>query len=165
MELTGQDRALLSAIEDGLPRVAQPYAEIARRLGVGEAVVIDRLRALREAGVVSRFGVIVRHHELGYTANAMTVWDVPDDRVAETGRRIAGMRDVTLCYRRPRRLPNWPYNLFCMVHGKDRTVVEDRIDEITADAGLRDCPRAVLFSVRRFKQHGARYGHAASAAE
>jgi len=165
MELTERDRAVLSAIEGGLPLAARPYAEIAGRLGIGEAELLDRLQALREAGVISRFGVVVRHHELGYTANAMTVWDVPDDRVAETGRRIAGMAGVTLCYRRPRRLPDWPYNLFCMVHGKDRAKVEVAIERITADAGLRDCPRAVLFSVRRFKQRGARYGHAASAAE
>jgi len=165
MELTGQDRAVLSAIEGGLPLAARPYAEIAGRLGIHEADVLDRLRALREAGVISRFGVIVRHHELGYTANAMTVWDVPDDRVTETGRRIAAMPRVTLCYRRPRRPPDWPYNLFCMVHGRDRAVVEDAIERITAEADLSGCPRAILFSVRRFKQRGARYGLAATATE
>jgi len=164
MELTERDRAVLTAIEGGLPLVPKPYAEIAARLGMGEEEVLDRLRALRSSGVVSRFGVIVRHHELGYTANAMTVWDVPDDAVAETGRRIAAMPGVTLCYRRPRRLPDWPYNLFCMVHGKDRGTVTDAIDRITVDAGLGQCPRAVLFSVRRFKQRGARYGHALAAA-
>lgn len=165
MGLTGQDRAVLAAIEGGLPLSPRPYAEIADRLGIGEAEVIERLQALRAAGVISRFGVIVRHHELGYMSNAMTVWDVPDGRAAEAGRRIAAMKGVTLCYRRPRRPPDWPYNLFCMVHGRDRATVEAAIARITADAGLDDCPRAVLFSVRRFKQRGARYFHAASAAE
>lgn len=158
MELTTQDHALLTAIQDGLPLVPQPYAHIAERLGISETEAMDGLENLRRGGIISRFGVIVRHHELGYTANAMTVWDIPDDTVADTGRRIAAMQGVTLCYRRPRRLPDWPYNLFCMVHGKDRAAVLDQIETITAEAGLSHRPRAILFSVRRFKQRGARYG-------
>ena len=157
MDMTDFDRRLLTAIEDGLPLNPQPYARIAEGLGVGEEVVIARLAALRQDGIIRRFGVIVRHHELGYCANAMTVWDVANDIVAETGRRIAAMPGVTLCYRRPRRLPVWPYNLFCMVHGRDRAAVEATVERITRDAGLAEAPRAVLFSRRRFKQRGARY--------
>jgi DNA-binding Lrp family transcriptional regulator len=165
MELTKQDRALLSEIQDGLPLAPHPYSDVAARLGISEQCVIDRLRALQHAGIISRFGVVVRHHELGYTSNAMTVWDVPDEIVADTGRRIAAIQGVTLCYRRPRRLPDWPYNLFCMVHGKDRQTVLDLIDKISADVRLNHCPRAILFSVRRFKQRGARYGHDSAVAK
>lgn len=154
----------MTALESGLPLTPRPYADIAARLGMSEEDVTNRLRAMRRAGIISRFGVIVRHHELGYTANAMTVWDVPDHIVAETGRRLAAASGVTLCYRRPRRLPHWPYNLFCMVHGKDRGMVLDLVDKITADTGLDRYPRAVLFSTRRFKQRGARYGHDSAAA-
>jgi DNA-binding Lrp family transcriptional regulator len=160
MDMTAFDRRLLTAIEDGLPLDPRPYARIAEGLGVSEEKVIARLAALRQGGLIRRFGVIVRHHELGYCANAMTVWDVADDIVAETGRRIAAMPDVTLCYRRPRRLPAWPYNLFCMVHGRDRAAVEAAVERITRDAGLAEAPRAVLFSRRRFKQRGARYAAA-----
>jgi len=157
MDLNAFDRSLLAAIEEGLPLEPAPYARVAERLDTTEQTVLDRLAALQAAGIIRRFGVIVRHRELGYTANAMTVWDVPDHRVREAGRRLAEMSGVTLCYRRPRRPPAWPYNLFAMVHGRDRDAVLHRVDQITGQAGLGDAPRAVLFSRRRFKQRGARY--------
>ena len=74
---------------------------------------------------------------------------------------IARCPCVTLCYQRPRRLPEWPYNLFCMVHGRDRGLVEAQVEQMAARLGLQDVPRAVLFSRRRFKQRGARYASAA----
>jgi DNA-binding Lrp family transcriptional regulator len=157
MELNDLDRRLIAAIQDGLPLVPRPYAAIGDALGMGEAEVIARLRRLIEGGVIRRFGVIVRHHELGYRANAMVVWDVPDARVGDAGRTLAGLPFVTLCYRRPRRLPLWPYNMFCMIHGRDRSTVETLVEQTTATAGLEGLPRAVLFSRRRFKQRGARY--------
>ena len=99
----------------------------------------------------------MRHHELGWRANAMTVWDVPDAQVAAAGGRLRELPFVTLCYRRPRRPPAWPYNLFCMIHGRDRARVLDQVEEATRIGGLDRLPRDVLFSVRRFKQRGARY--------
>lgn len=160
MDVTAFDKRLLAAIQDGLPLDPRPYARIAERLGTTEEAVLARLAALRQDGLIRRFGVVVRHHELGYRANAMTVWDVPDDTAAAAGQRIAAMPGVTLCYRRPRRLPDWPYNLFCMVHGRDRAAVEAAVERITQEAGLAGLPRAVLFSRRRFKQRGARYAPA-----
>ncbi len=157
MRIDDTDRRLLAAIEDGLPLAPRPYAAVAQRLGLGEADVLTRLRRLRADGIVSRFGVIVRHHELGYRANAMAVWDLPDGQVDDVGRRLAGHDFVTLCYRRPRRLPLWPYNLFCMVHGRDRDTVREQIARLNAEHGLDTHPHDVLFSRRRFKQRGARY--------
>src|SRR3972149_6145001 len=93
------NKRLLDVIADGLPLVSRPYAAVAVRLGVGDDEGIRRLRPLARLGVVKRLGVIVRHHELGYTANAMVVWDVPDDEVEEVGRRVAAYPFVTLCYR------------------------------------------------------------------
>ncbi len=151
------DRLLLGAIEDGLPLTPRPYAEVARHVGLSEAEVIGRLRRLVEAGVVRRLGLVVRHHELGYRANAMALWDVPDGVVDELGRRLGTCPFVTLCYRRTRRPPEWPYNLYCMIHGRDRQRVRDQIARLNAEPGLRSRPRAVLFSRRRFKQRGARY--------
>jgi hypothetical protein len=87
----------------------------------------------------------------------MVVWDVPDARVGAAGRTLAALTFVTLCYRRPRRPPAWPYNLFCMIHGLDRATVEALVSQASAAAGLEDLPKAVLFSRRRFKQRGARY--------
>jgi len=157
MALDGCDRTLLTALQDGLPLVSRPYARVAEAVGISEDEVLARLARLADEGVVRRFGVIVRHRELGYRANAMTVWDVPDELTAEIGGRLAALDFVTLCYRRPRRLPDWPYNLFAMIHGRDRVAVERLVDQATLEAGLTGRPRAVLFSRRRFKQRGARY--------
>lgn len=151
------NRALVSLIQDGLPLVSRPFAAIAHQLGIDEQEVIHRIEALCDAGMITRFGVVVRHHELGYRANAMVVWDVPDNRVDEVGRCLGQVDCVTLCYRRPRRLPLWPYNLFCMIHGKDRQRVLARLEDIVDAAGLKDIDYKVLFSGRRFKQRGARY--------
>jgi DNA-binding Lrp family transcriptional regulator len=160
MELNERDRRLIAAIQDGLPLAPRPYAAIGEKIGIGEAEVIAGLRRLIDDGVIKRFGVIVRHRELGYRANAMVVWDVPDALVADAGRVLAALPFVTLCYRRPRRPPAWPYNLFCMIHGREREAVLDLVEDATAAAGLDGLPRAVLFSRRRFKQRGARYAPA-----
>jgi DNA-binding Lrp family transcriptional regulator len=120
-------------------------------------MVVERLRRLLGAGVVKRLGVIVRHHECGYRHNAMVVWDVPAHAVHRAGRRLAAENVVRLCYRRPRRPPDWPYNLFCMIHGKDREDVLAEVGDVACRTGLDSFPRDVLFSARRFKQRGARY--------
>jgi len=152
------DRELLQAVAEGLPLVPEPYAALGAALGLAEHDILRRLRELAEAGFVKRLGVVVRHHELGYRANAMVVWDVPDARVDEQGRRFGACDFVTLCYQRPRRLPEWRYNLFTMIHGKDRQEVLARVEQLARDCGAEDLPRRVLFSRRRFKQRGARYG-------
>lgn len=157
IEANERDRALLAALEDGLPLVHRPYAAIAEALGRCECEVIEDLRRLVEGGVVSRFGYVVRHRKLGFRANAMAVWDLPDESVDRVAAGFAARPFVTLCYRRPRRLPRWPYNLFCMIHGRERAKVERQIAELNADAGTGDLPQAVLFSRRCFKQRGARF--------
>lgn len=151
------DRRVLAAIQGGLPLVSHPYADIGARLGLAEAEVIARLARLQQAGVIRRFGVVVRHHEVGYGANAMVVWDVPDDAVTHLGRCLAGFDFITLCYRRPRRLPQWRYNLYCMIHGRDREEVLAHLEWMVNHCGLQELPHAVLFSRRRFKQRGAVY--------
>ena len=159
--LFGGAEDIIEVIQAGLPLVTRPYREIAERLGRSEQAVIDQLRGMIDAGIIKRLGVVVRHHELGYRANAMVVWDVPDERVDQLGRQL-GMQDcVTLCYRRPRCLPDWPYNLFCMVHGHDRNEVLACIDRMVEGLGLDAIAHTVLFSGKRFKQRGARYrgGH------
>ncbi len=162
MELTAADRRLLAALEDGLPLVPRPYAEIGRRCGLDEAAVLARLRAMIAGGVIRRFGLVVDHRALGYGANAMVVFDVPEPRLRAAAARLSALPYVTLCYRRPRRPPFWPYNLFCMIHGKERARVQALVAEAAETAGIADLPRAVLFSRRRFKQRGPRYGGAVS---
>jgi len=153
----GSAEDLIDAIQHGLPLVPRPYRALAERIGCTESEVIDQLRDLLEQGIIKRMGVVVRHHELGYSANAMVVWDVPDAQVDRFGARLGDQDCVTLCYQRPRRLPDWRYNLFCMVHGRDRGDVLDCIGRMAAALALCDMPHAVLFSGRRFRQRGARY--------
>ena len=154
--LDALDRRLLGAVEDGFPLIARPYAAVAERTGLSEAQVMERIGRLLGDGVIKRMGVIVRHHELGYRSNAMVVFDAPDDRVDVLGRRLAQVAPVTLCYRRTRRPPVWPYNLYCMLHGRDRGEVTSWMEELFPDV-VGDLDRAVLFSRRRFRQRGARY--------
>lgn len=151
---------LLQAVQVGLPLVHDPYAELGRKVGLSEAEVIRLLSDWLAAGVIKRLGVVVRHRSLGYDANAMVVWDVPDDKVGDVGRRMSAFDFVTLCYRRPRRGKLWPYNLFCMIHGKDRANVLAQTELLASSCGLTDVPHDVLFSRRCFKQRGARYGTA-----
>ncbi|MEJ5231889.1 MAG: hypothetical protein WHV64_06790 [Geminicoccaceae bacterium] len=157
MALSPADRALLGALEEGLPLVPRPFAALGVRLGLGEAEVLARLAALRAAGVINRAGLIVRHRELGFRANAMVVLDVPDDELQAAGTRLAREPSVSLCYARPRRPPLWPYNLFSMVHGRERRETLREVHAILMRTGLEAVPRAVLFSTRRFIQRAARY--------
>ncbi|WP_294105420.1 AsnC family transcriptional regulator [Thiolapillus sp.] len=157
MVLNAQDRRLVALIQGCLPLSSRPYAELGKQLDMPEETVIQRIRAMQEDGVIKRMGIVVRHHELGYTANAMVVWDVPDDQTRRVGEALGRHACVTLCYQRPRRLPEWPYNLFCMIHGKDRERVLNYLDSLVESEALQDIPHEVLFSGERFKQRGARY--------
>ena len=157
MVMTDQDRTLLAAIEGGLPLASRPFADIGDRLGWEEERVIARLRALIDDGAIKRFGVVVRHRALGYQANAMTVFDIPERVVTSAGEALSALPYVTLCYRRPRRPPAWPYNLFCMIHGRDEDEVRSQVELAALTAGIADVPRDTLFSRRCFKQRGARY--------
>jgi len=157
MVLNESDRKLVAAIQDGLPLVPHPYAALAETLGTTEADIIERLQRLQDEGMIKRMGVVVKHRSLGYHANAMVVWNIPDDAIERVGRLLAAQECVTLCYQRPRRLPDWPYNLFCMIHGREREAVLRRLEQIIAADGLGDMPHEVLFSLRSFKQRGARY--------
>lgn len=165
MELSDREHALIAALCDGLPLDSRPYRALGERVGMAEAEVLACLEAMARAGIIRRLGVIVRHHELGYRANAMVVWDIPDAEVGAVGRLLGNAPEVTLCYRRPRRPPEWPYNLFTMVHGRDRESVAAAIEALADREGLAHHPRQVLFSLRRFKQCGARYGRRREAAE
>jgi len=148
---------LVAAIQGGFPLVARPYLHIGKRLGWTEDTVISKLRDMIDAGTIKRLGVVVRHHELGYRANAMVVWDIPEQCIDKLGQSMGDLDEITLCYQRPRVLPHWPYNLFCMIHGRDRDAVLMRIRNMVEELGLEDINHDILFSGRRFKQRGAQY--------
>lgn len=153
-------RALAARLECGLALVERPWAALGEPLGLAEDEVIATLRGWLEQGTLRRLGVVLRHHELGIAANAMTVFSLPrpeaDVEVDAAGMRLAAQPGVTLCYRRES-AHCWPYTLYCMVHGRERGAVQALIDQATQAAGLAAFPREVLFSTRRFKQTGSRY--------
>ncbi len=148
------ERALAARLAAGLPLAPRPFAAF----DAPEADVIGALRRWLDAGVVRRIGAVVRHRRLGYEANAMVVWDVPEADASAAGRRLAADGSVTLCYRRARALPEWRYNLYCMVHGRARESVEQQIEALCARQAMAAYPREVLFSTRCFSQRAARYG-------
>jgi DNA-binding Lrp family transcriptional regulator len=151
-----EDRPLAALAGEGLPLVEAPYAAWAAQLGRGANDVLDTLKGWLDHGTLRRFGVVVRHHELGFDQNAMCVFDVADDAVDAAGALLAQQAGVTLCYRRVRG-PGWPYNLFAMFHGRERAQVLVQLEAAVAAAGLQAAPHDVLFSCRRFTQRGGRY--------
>ncbi|MDO8772251.1 MAG: Lrp/AsnC family transcriptional regulator [Burkholderiaceae bacterium] len=151
----GEER-LAALVEEGLPLIARPYAAWAQALGWPVDQVTHTLSRWLTHGTLRRLGVVVRHHDLGICANAMTVLDVPDHLVDAAGARLASQPGVTLCYRRLRD-GDWPYNLYFMVHGHDRASVELIIEQAIQQASLCALPRQSLFSGQRFKQTGGRY--------
>ena len=154
--------SLMAAVQDGLPLTTRPFLTLGKALGVGERQVIDTLQHWQDNGRIKRLGLVVNHKNIGYTANAMVVWDIADNQVDTIGKAIKESGLVTLCYRRPRRLPEWSYNLFCMIHGRDRSRVMEVIESLCCQVGLEETPRRVLFSTRQFKQRGGHYAPVAS---
>lgn len=150
------DRRIVAATQGGLPLVAEPYRAIAEELGLAPADVMGRMRHLLEIGAIRRIGAVPNHYALGWKANGMSVWDVPDEHVAEAGAMVGGLDFVSHCYRRPRHLPDWPYNLFAMVHGRSRDEVSDKLARIAEILGDWDRGHDVLYSSRILKKTGLR---------
>ncbi len=156
--LDADDRRVVLATQSGLPLVPRPYHAIAEQLSLPAAEVMARLARLVEMGVIRRIGAVPNHYALGYTANGMCVWDVPDEQVDALGRVVGQLPFVTHCYRRLRHPPQWPYNLFAMVHGKSRDEVEARVAEIGKILGDAARAHEVLYSSRILKKTGLRLG-------
>lgn len=154
------DRALIHATQTGLPICTNPYETVADSLGIPEDEVLRRLARLLERGIIRRIGVVPNHYALGMVANGMSVWDIDDSQVDAMGVLLGAMREVTHCYRRPRRLPAWPYNLFAMLHGRDRAAVRRQLGDIEQMLERRfpDAVRAreILFSSAILKKTGVR---------
>lgn len=154
--LDAVDRAIVVATQAGLPLVARPYHAIAEQLQLDPAEVMVRVQAMLDRGLIRRIGVVPNHYRIGYKANGMTVWDVSDEVVDELGARVGQFDFVSHCYRRPRRLPQWRYNLFAMVHGPSREALQGQIAQISALLGEHAQAHDVLFSTRILKKTGLR---------
>lgn len=154
MGLREQDRQIIRVLQEGLPLVSRPFQALAQVLGMSEETLIMDVKRLIDEGLIRRFGATVRHQDLGYVANAMVVWDVPDSQVHEAGRIMAGFEEVTHCYQRPRH-PSWPFNLYTMVHGQTREKCLQAVERISRAAGLEKY--RLLFSTAELKKSSMRY--------
>ncbi len=155
-QLDEVDRAIIEATQAGLPLTSRPYDVVAERVGVEPALIVKRLRRMLDLGVVRRIGAVPNHYALGYRGNGMTVWDVDDEAAGRLGPRVGALDFVSHCYLRPRHPPNWPYNLFAMVHGRDRDEVRRKAQEIALLLGERCRGHEILFSKRILKKTGLR---------
>ncbi len=156
MTLHPKDRAIVEATQAGLPLVPNPYKVVAQTLAISEEELLERLDALKQQGVIRRIGAAPNHYRLGMTANGMTVWDVDDEKVDSLGEKVGALPFVTHSYRRPRALPDWPYNLFAMVHGSNRDEVMAKREQVAEILGDAARARDILFSTRILKKTGMR---------
>lgn len=154
--LDAVDRAIIRATQAGLPLSARPYHDVGTRIGVTGEEVIERMRRMQALGVIRRIAAVPDHYRIGYTANGMSVWDVTDARIDVLGERVGQLEFVSHCYHRPRCLPQWPYNLFAMVHGHDRAEVGEKVARIRAVLGPDCHAHDVLYSTRILKKTGLR---------
>ena len=150
------ERRLMAATQQGLPLVARPFEALAQGLGLSETELLHGLQAMRARGLIRRIGALPNHYRLGYVANGMTVWDVADEQVDAIGARIGALPGVSHCYRRPRSLPDWPYNLFAMLHGHSRAAVQAQALEIRALLGPACRASDILYSSAILKKTGLR---------
>ncbi|MFA5241180.1 MAG: Lrp/AsnC family transcriptional regulator [Sulfuricella sp.] len=150
------DRLIILATQDGLPLVPQPYHAVAEQVGSTPEMVMQRMRLMLESGVIRRIAAVPNHYALGYSANGMTVWDVDGEQIDELGERIGQLESVSHCYQRPRYLPDWPYNLFAMVHGHDRAEVESKARQIEEMLGNACHGHEILYSTKILKKTGLR---------
>ncbi len=155
-QLTSIDRELILLTQSGLPRVSKPYHALADTLGISADEVMMRLSNMIDSGVIRRIAAVPNHYKLGFKTNGMTVWDVPDENIKELGKIIGALPFVSHCYQRPRYLPTWRYNLFAMVHGKNKEDVNKQINEIKNALGSHCRANDVLYSTKILKKTGLR---------
>jgi len=150
------DRQIIVATQDGLPLVPRPYDAIAEQIGVSPDEVKARFKSMLNQGAIRRIGVVPNHYRLGYVSNGMSVWDIDNDVVDEVGELVGALDYVSHCYKRPRHLPLWPYNLFAMVHGKTRQEVEEKVAAIAVILADHNRGQEILFSTKILKKTGLR---------
>mgnify|MGYP000991182050 CR=1 FL=1 len=148
------DRKITRAMQGDFPLVEEPYKEIAAKVGIGEEELLLRLRRFKENGQIRKMGAVLRHREVGFTANSLCVWNVPDERVDEVARRMAEHPRVSHCYDRNREA-DWKYNLYTMIHGYSREECENIAAELAAATGIDN--RRMLYTKREWKKTSMLY--------
>ncbi|TYO94997.1 Lrp/AsnC family transcriptional regulator [Desulfallas thermosapovorans] len=152
--LTELEKKIVRELQQGLPLVERPYQAIAQRIGLSEKELMIKINEMISNGMIRRFGAALRHQDLGFTANAMVVWDVPEERAATVGRLLAGLPEVTHCYQRPRQ-PGWPYTIFTVIHGQTRVQCEQLAKKMAEKTGVTNYK--LLFSTAELKKSSMKY--------
>jgi siroheme decarboxylase len=147
--LTGIEKKIIAAIQADIAVTERPYLAIARSLGISEDILLATLRSLCGRGVIRRFGATLRHQRTGYTANAMVAWKVDESRIDAVGQIMASFRQVSHCYRR-NPAPDWPYNLYTMVHAENEAACAETTRQLARSAGVDQY--ALLFSREELKK-------------
>ena len=153
-KLTDSDKKVINSLQQDLPLVEEPFEAIARQSGIAENELLSRAKSLLERGVIRRYSASINHRRVGYTANAMTCWTVPAEKVDETGKKIAAIRQVSHCYER-KTSGSWPYNVFAMIHARDEATCRKIADDASRETGLSDY--LALFSTKEFKKKRINY--------
>ena len=154
MLLNDLDKKIIARLQGDLPLQAEPFAAIAAEVGISESELLEKLEAYLAAGVMRRLGTILRHHQAGYSANAMVGWAVPAELVETAGQVMATFSAASHVYLRPT-YPDWPYNLFTMLHGKAPDELEKTAAEISERTGIT--AYKLLYSTREFKKTSMKY--------
>lgn len=152
--LSQTDREIVNGLQHDLPLSADPFTALARDMGMDVEKMLMHSRALLRRGIIRRYGAAINHHLAGYKANAMTCWNVPANKVDELGRKLASSRHVSHCYERAT-VDSWHYNLFAMIHSRDKTACMKTIDKMSVVTGLTDYQ--ILFSLKEFKKTRIQY--------
>ena len=140
---------MIRALQGDMPVVSEPYAPAAAALGMPQQSFLDHLSAMQERGLLRRVAAILFHRRAGFSANGMGVWQVPDEQIADIGRRMAAVRGISHCYQRPT-YADWPYSVFTMAHGRSKEECDAVLDAIAEKTGISE--RATLYSSTEFKK-------------
>ena len=149
IDLTPEHIAVIKSLQKDIEVVAEPFKQMTEELGMSYERLFEIAHELKEAGVMRRFATILNHRRAGFGANAMSVWSVPEEKGEEIGRQLAEFSAVSHCYLRPS-YPNWPYNLFAMVHAKTQEECDTLIEEMAQETGLTEYGK--LYSTVEFKK-------------
>ena len=156
MKLGNLEKEIIRLTQAGLPLTSQPYLDIASQLGISESQVHDCMDAMKNSGVIRRIAAVPNHYKIGYVANGMSVWNIPDEKIMGCGKKIGQLDFVSHCYQRPRHPKVWDYNLFAMIHGHNREEVHQLANIIVELLGDDNHGYEILFSKRILKKTGLR---------
>jgi DNA-binding Lrp family transcriptional regulator len=149
IELTPEHIAVIKELQKDIKITHEPFKKAIEKLGLSYERFFILANELKESGVMRRFATILNHRKAGFGANAMSVWAVPEEDGEKIGKEMAEFSAVSHCYLRPS-YPNWPYNLFAMVHAKTQEECDTLIEEMAQQSGLTEYGK--LYSTVEFKK-------------